>query len=90
MIDIVNEKISWKIISDEKLGIEPDLPKPIEEGNLKISSRSLGQGYEIELYIDYKGDIDVESSLKLLSGKYNLVIEHIYDTKDHVNIRESG
>ncbi len=89
-IDGVNERISWKIISDEKLGIEPDLPKPIEEGNLKISSRSLGQGFEIELFLDYNGNIDIESNLKLLSGKYNLVIEHTYDTKDYVNIRESG
>ena len=89
-IDNVNEKISWKIISDEKLGIEPDLTKPIEEGNLKISSKTLGQGFEIELFLDYKDEIDIESSLKLLSGKYNLVIEHTYDTKDHVNIRENG
>ena len=89
-IDNVNEKISWKTISEEKLGIEPDLAKPIEEGNLKINSRSLGQGYEIELFLDYKDEIDIESSLKLLSGKYNLVIEHVYDTKDYVNIRESG
>ncbi|MBI2507332.1 hypothetical protein HYV89_00070 [Candidatus Woesearchaeota archaeon] len=89
-IDSTNDKVSWKIISDEKLGIEPDLQKPIEEGNLKISSKSLGQGYEIELFLDYKDEIDVESNLKLLSGKYNLVIEHVYDTKDYVNIRESG
>ena len=45
---------------------------------------------EIELFLDYKDEIDIESSLKLLSGKYNLVIEHTYDTKDHVNIRENG
>ena len=88
LIDNTGNKISWKIISDEKLGIEPDLQKPIEEGNLKIKSKSLGQGYEIELYLEYS-DIDIESNLKLLSGKYNLVIEHVFDNKDYVNIRES-
>ncbi len=89
-IDGVNEKISWKIISEDKLGIEPDLPKPIEEGNLKITSKTLGQGYEIELFLDYKDSIDLESNLKILSGKYNLRIEHVFDTKDYVKIIESG
>ena len=89
LIDSVNNKISWKIVSDEKLGIEPDLQNPIEEGNLKIKSKTLGQGYEIELYLDYSEDIDVESSLRLLSGKYNLVFEHVFDSKNYVNIRES-
>ena len=88
LIDTANEKISWKIISEEKLGIEPDLANPIEEGSLKIKSKSLGQGYEIELYLEYDS-IDIESNLKLLSGKYNLVIEHVFDNKDYVNIRES-
>ncbi|MBI5803080.1 hypothetical protein HY448_00110 [Candidatus Pacearchaeota archaeon] len=89
LIDNANDKISWKIVSDEKLGIEPDLANPIEEGSLKIQSKTLGQGYEIELYLDYKDEIDIESSLRLLSGKYNLVIEHVFDNKDYVNIRES-
>lgn len=98
LIDNVNDKISWKIVSDEKLGIEPNVGKKcddpgalvIKEGNLNICSEQLGQGYEIELYLDYRDDgIDIESSLRLLSGKYNLVIEHVFVNKDYINIRES-
>ncbi len=89
LIDEVNERISWKVVSDEKLGIEPDLQNPIEEGNLKIKSKRLGQGYEIELYLDYQGEINIKSGLKLLSGKYNLRIEHIYTDADYVEIKES-
>ncbi|MEK6856829.1 MAG: hypothetical protein AABX49_02320 [Nanoarchaeota archaeon] len=89
-IDDVNERISWKVISEEKLGIEPDLPNPIEEGNLKIKSKSLGQGYEIELYLDYKDEVNIKSSLKLLSGKYNLRVEHTYTDADYVEIKDSG
>ena len=88
LIDEVNERISWKVVSDEKLGIEPDLQNPIEEGNLKIKSKRLGQGYEIELYLDYQGEINIKSGLKLLSGKYNLRIEHIYTDADYVEIKE--
>lgn len=69
-------RIEWTFVSEEKLGIEPDLGKPIEEGNLKIESKSLGQGYEIKLYLDYEESIELESNLKVLSGKYNLVVEH--------------
>lgn len=98
LIDEVNDKISWKIISDEKLGIEPNVGKKcddvgalvIEEGNLNICSEQLGQGYEIELYLDYKDDVNLKSDLKLLSGKYNLRIEHVFTDIDYVEIRESG
>jgi len=93
-IDRVSNKISWKIISDEKLGIEPNVGKKcdengalvIKEGNLNICSVQLGQGYEIELFLDYKDEINIESDLKLLSGKYNLVFEH---SEDFVRIKES-
>lgn len=90
LIDEVNDRISWKIVSEEKLGIEPDLPNPIEEGSLKIKSKSLGQGYEIELYLDYKDEINLKSDFKLLSGKYNLRIEHTYTDADYVEIKTSG
>jgi hypothetical protein len=76
------EKIMWSIISENKLGIESGEsvgdPGPlINEGNLKIRSTKVGQGYQIELWLEYKpSSIDIESELKQLKGKYNLVIEH--------------
>ena len=77
-------KISWKMVSEEKLGIEPNVDKEcedegaliIKEGGLNICSEQLGQGYEINLYLDYEDEVDIRSTLKTLSGKYNLVIEH--------------
>lgn len=100
LIDSVNERISWKIISEDKLGIEPNVGKKcddagslvIEEGNLNICSEQLGQGYEIELSLDYKDKVNIESNLKLLSGKYNLVFEHVSPSPggEYVEIRESG
>src|SRR3989344_4507464 len=87
-IDSKNEKIIWTFVSDDKLGIEPDLPNPIKEGNLNIKSTSLGQGYRIELFLEYD-NVNIDApNLKLLSGKYNLVIEHRYGTEDFVEIRE--
>ncbi len=89
-----NERIIWKRISEDKLGIESgsnvgDLGPLIEEGNLKIQSKRVGQGYEISLWMDYKGDIDIRSDLKQLSGQYNLLIEHRQSQgQDYVEIRE--
>ena len=40
----------------------------------------------LELFLDYKDEINIESDLKLLSGKYNLVFEH---SEDFVRIKES-
>ena len=68
-------KISWKMVSEEKLGIEPEVD--IKEGNLNLRSEQLGQGYEINLFLDYGDELNISSpTLKTLSGKYNLVIEH--------------
>ncbi|MAG45565.1 MAG: hypothetical protein CMH63_02215 [Nanoarchaeota archaeon] len=81
---IRDNRISWKMVTEEKLGIEPNVDKEcenegaliIKEGGLNICSEQLGQGYEINLYLDYKDEVDIRSTLKTLSGKYNLVIEH--------------
>src|SRR3989344_4282143 len=76
-INDVTDRIEWSFISEEKLGIEPGVE--IKEGNLKIFSEQLGQGYRIKLYLDYKDNINIELgnvNLKILSGKYNLVFEH--------------
>lgn len=90
------EKIEWSITSENKLGIESGgsvgVAGPlIEEGNLKIQSTKVGQGYKISLWLDYKNNINIESSLKQLKGRYNLIIEHRYsnEKKDYVDIREA-
>lgn len=90
------EKIEWSIISENKLGIESggsagSSGPLIEEGNLKIQSTKVGQGYKISLWIDYKNNINIETSLKQLKGRYNLIIEHRYSNEknDYVEIREA-
>ena len=91
LIDSENDKLIWSFFAEDQLGIEPDLLNPIKEGNLNIQSTSLGQGYRIELFLDYSNEnVDIEAlNLKLLSGKYNLVAEHRYETSDFVEIREA-
>ena len=91
LIDSENDKLIWSFFAEDQLGIEPDLPNPIKEGNLNMQSTSLGQGYRIELFLDYSNEnVDIEApNLKLLSGKYNLVAEHRYETSDFVEIREA-
>lgn len=90
----IKERIIWKIISEDRLGIESgnsvgEEGPLIEEGSLNIQSRRVGQGYEINLWLDYKEDIDIKSNLKQLSGQYNLIIEHRQsDGNDYVEIRE--
>lgn len=89
------DQIGWTVISEEKLGIESgetvgQLGPLIEEGNLKIQSTRVGQGYSIRMWIDYKeNSIDIESNLKQLSGQYNLIIEHRQNSgQDYVEIKE--
>ena len=92
LIDSQNDKIIWSFFSEDMLGIEPDLSDPIREGNLNIKSTSLGQGYKIELFLDYsESTIDIIAlNLNILSGKYNIVMEHRRDEfGDFVEIRES-
>jgi len=75
---ISSKEITWTIISEDKLGIEPDLleDKKIRRGNLIISSTQLGQGYEIELKLEYDAiTLEPTSETMQLSGGYNLVIE---------------
>ncbi|MBI2105539.1 hypothetical protein HYT56_01745 [Candidatus Woesearchaeota archaeon] len=88
-IDELNDVVEWSFITEEKLGIEPDVE--IKEGNLRIFSEKLGQGYKIRLYLDYGNNIDLElgnANLKTLSGKYNLIFLH--KDNDAVEIRESA
>ena len=99
LIDEINDKISWSVISEDKLGIEPGAQKGqmvIHEGNLEIESIQLGQGYQIELRLDYKGSnipLITTAGTKQLSGAYNLVIEQTSDcgtTADRcIKIREA-
>jgi len=91
--------IVWSVISEDKLGIEPGAQKGqmvIHEGNLEIESIQLGQGYQIELRLDYKGSnipLITTAGTKQLSGAYNLVIEQTSDcgtTADRcIKIREA-
>ncbi len=92
------EEIRWTIISKDKLGIESGEEvntwgPEIEEGNLHIRSKRVGQGYEINLWVSYKGGVvdDIETEVKQLSGGHNLVIEHKEkeDGSDYVLIREA-
>ena len=89
LIDEINDKISWSVISEDKLGIEPNIE--IHEGNLVIKSDQLGQGYNIQLWLDYVDreanpdqviiDLKTTAGTKQISGSYNLVIEHADATK---------
>ena len=88
--DAKKNRILWTLISDDNLGIEPDLGFAIKEGNLNIESESLGQGYKIKLYLDYE-DINIDSQLssELLSGKYNIIVQHVLsDSGSIIEIRE--
>lgn len=89
-----NERIIWTVISDENLGIESgesvgQAGPLIQEGDINIQSTRVGQGYEISMWLDYKGDIDIRSNFKQLSGQYNLIIEHRQsEGQDYVEIKE--
>lgn len=90
------ERIIWSIISENKLGIESGSSVGqkgplIEEGNLNIQSKKVGQGYEINLWIDYKDmGLNIDSNLKQLKGNYNLIIEHsTCEGEDCVKIKEA-
>ena len=74
---VINEdEITWTIISEDKLGIEPETT--IKKGNLEIYSKQLGQGYEIELKLKYDAiTLQTDSETSQLSGGYNLVIEKV-------------
>jgi hypothetical protein len=93
----VDETITWMLISEDKLGIESgenvgDSGPRIDEGNLKIQSNRVGQGYEINLWLDFKTNgINIKSDLDKLSGQYNLVIEHKKSSAegDYVEIKET-
>jgi len=88
---LINEKeITWTVISEDKLGIEPDLPddKKIRKGNLIMSSTQLGQGYEIELKLEYDAiNLETTSETMQLSGGYNLVIEKVNCGEDEVCVK---
>ena len=89
IIDNTNDVITWSLLSEDRLGIEPGVN--IKEGNLGIRSTQLGQGYNIQLSLDFGSDgIDIEavSSVRTVSGAYNLVVEH--GNSDEVVIKESG
>ncbi len=71
---ISSKEITWTVISEDKLGIEPETT--IRKGNLELYSTQLGQGYEIELKLKYDAiTLEPTSETMQLSGGYNLVIE---------------
>ena len=91
------EEIRWSFISKDKLGIESgsnvgDKGPLITEGSLNLQSTKVGQGFEINLWVEYKNGIvrNIESDLTQLSGQYNLIIEHREEGgSDLVNIEEA-
>ena len=93
--EAANEKVLWKFISDDKLGIESGSSVGqsgpiIKEGSLNLQSTKVGQGYEIKIWVEYKDRIDIRSTLKQLSGRYDLVVEHRQsEGNDYVEIREA-
>ncbi len=98
IVNTIVDKISWNIFSEDKLGIEAtkegEPPLIIQEGNLNLKSIELGQGYQIEMFLDYGSSIDLRSKdglekEEILSGQYNLVVVHNHDgSVDYVEIKE--
>jgi hypothetical protein len=90
------EKIEWIFTSNDQLGIESgenigDKGPRIQEGNLNIQSTRVGQGYEINLWLDYDvNGIDIRSELDQINGNFELIIEHRQESgEDYVDIRSN-